>query len=153
MLSCDINTNLLDKLIDRHETHQAGHEGPWSCEDTGAAQAEQVVAKAAQAAAQAAKLAEQEINRLKHEVDVLKKEKRGLVQRCSASEREVASVKVNSSACSVYTGCQFSGHAAPLAGHPWLFICFDVVSRKPSVLRARCIVPLQIISTSMSALF
>ena len=57
-------------------------------------QAEQVVAKAQQAAAEATHRSEEESSRLKRDLEALKKEKRGLVQRCTSAERDLAAAVV-----------------------------------------------------------
>ncbi len=57
------------------------------------------MAKAQQAAADAAQRSDEEASRLRRELEVMKKEKRGLVQRCSNFDRELASSMV-STCCS-----------------------------------------------------
>ena len=57
-----------------------------------------MVAKANQAAAEAAQRSDDEAAHLRRELNALKKEKRELVQRCSASDRELASAVVRFSA-------------------------------------------------------
>lgn len=61
------------------------------------AQADQVVAKANAAAAEAAQRSEAEASHLRRELNALKKEKRDLVQHCSASDKELASLLVTAS--------------------------------------------------------
>lgn len=53
-----------------------------------------MVARANEAAAQAAQRSEEEASHLRRELSALKKEKRELVQRCSSSDREQASLLV-----------------------------------------------------------
>ena len=53
-----------------------------------------MVAKANEAAAQAAQRSEEGATHLRRELSALKKEKRELVQRCSSSDREQASLLV-----------------------------------------------------------
>lgn len=61
-----------------------------------------MVAKVNQAAAEAAQRSDDEAALLRRELNALKKEKRELVQRCSASDRELASAVVwFSTICSI----------------------------------------------------
>ena len=57
-------------------------------------QADQVVAKAQQAAADAAQRSDEEAARLRRDLEAWKKEKRGLVQRCTGAERDLAAAVV-----------------------------------------------------------
>ena len=57
-------------------------------------QADQVIAKAQQAAADAAQRSDEEAAKVRRELEALKKEKRGLVQRCTRAERDLAAAMV-----------------------------------------------------------
>lgn len=53
-----------------------------------------MVAKAQQAAADAAQRSDEEAARLRRDSEAWKKEKRGLVQRCTSAERDLAAAVV-----------------------------------------------------------
>ena len=57
-------------------------------------QADQVVAKAQQAAADAVQRSDEEAAKARRELEALTKEKRGLVQRCTKAERDLAAAMV-----------------------------------------------------------
>ena len=53
-----------------------------------------MVAKAQQAAAEAAQCSDEEAAKVRRELEALTKEKRGLVQRCTSAERDLAAAMV-----------------------------------------------------------
>ena len=59
-------------------------------------QADQKVAKAQQTAAEAVLRSQEELSALKRELELTRKEKRGLVQRCTSADRELANTQVSS---------------------------------------------------------
>ena len=62
-------------------------------------QADQKVAKAQQAAADAVQRSHDELSALRRELELTRKEKRGLVQRCTSADREVANAQVSIDIC------------------------------------------------------
>ncbi len=60
-----------------------------------AVQADLKVARAQHAASDAAQRSDEEVNKLRRELDFMKKEKKGLVQRCTSTDRDLASSMVS----------------------------------------------------------
>ena len=60
-----------------------------------AVQADLKVARAQHAASDAAQRSDEEASKLRRELDFMKKEKKGLVQRCTSADRELASSNVS----------------------------------------------------------
>ncbi len=60
-----------------------------------AVQADLKVARAQHAASDAAQRSDEEVNKLRRELDFMKKEKKGLVQRCTCADRDLASSMVS----------------------------------------------------------
>lgn len=75
-------------------------------------QADLVVAKAQQAAADAAQRSDEEAARLRRDSEAWRKEKRGLVQRCTSAERDLAAAVVCILLMHVYIWCMLgpAGH-------------------------------------------
>ena len=61
-----------------------------------AVQADLKVARAQHAASDAAQRSDEELGKLRRELEFMKKEKKGLVQRCTSADRELASSMVSS---------------------------------------------------------
>lgn len=68
-----------------------------------------MVAKAQQAAADAAQRSDEEAARVRRELEILKKEKRGLVQRCTSAERDLAAAVVR---MLCWPSCAVTKHAS-----------------------------------------